>query len=726
MENFNYEAQAYFYVEDISGSTNTLTINKSNLSAPSIMVYKSTNMRDWTLIGFTDTTAITATIPANGKLYLKAIANKWGKSLNDYNYINCSGNHNVGGNIMSLLYGDNFINKISFISGSEYNFSSLFYTDTTLISAAHLILPATTLNYCCYNSMFRGCKSLTTPPELPATTLANYCYQKMFSDCNALTTAPGLTATTLTNGCYEYMFECCKSLTTAPELPATTLHDRCYSYMFDNCSALTTAPALPATTLANSCYSYMFDNCFALTYAPILPATTLIDYCYQGMFMNCTSLITAPELPATTLAIHCYDSMFRFCTSLTRTPDLPATTLYEYCYKEMFRGCGNLNTAITYASDISAYNCLNHWLDSVSATGDFYNYGGATYIIGGSGIPSGWIEHQQATDYYVNISAGSNGSVSVNGIPGDYSDTVPYGTILTLSTTPSVGYKFNGWSDGNTENPRIITVKSDITLTASFEELHGVYFYVEDISGSDNTMSIQKNDPRAPTIEVFKSTDMVTWTSMGSTSKTEALTATVPANSKLYLKATAIKWGDNVDRGNTITCTSGQYNVGGSIMSLLCGDDFEGATITTDNAFNILLRECEDLINAGDLALPSNVNYRCYYGMFSNCEGLITAPELPATTLDEECYRAMFENCYALTTAPSLPAEVLAQGCYLDMFRGCENLTKVETYAEDISALECLDHWMDGVSPTGDFYNYGDATYTTGGSGIPSGWVEHK
>ena len=33
--------------------------------------------------------------------------------------------------------------------------------------------------------------------------------------------------------------------------------------------------------------------------------------------------------------------------------------------------------------------------------------------------------------------------------------------------------------------------------------------------------------------------------------------------------------------------------------------------------------------------------------------------------------------------------------------------------------------WLNGVSATGDFYNLGGATYTTGTSGIPSGWTVH-
>lgn len=76
----------------------------------------------------------------------------------------------------------------------------------------------------------------------------------------------------------------------------------------------------------------------------------------------------------------------------------------------------------------------------------------------------------QKTIYYnVNISAGSNGTVSVNGTTGDYSQSVPSGTVLTIEGTGDTGYDFDEWSDGNTDNPRTITVTGDLTLAASFE-----------------------------------------------------------------------------------------------------------------------------------------------------------------------------------------------------------------------------------------------------------------
>ena len=218
----------------------------------------------------------------------------------------------VEGNIMSLIYGDDFKNKTSFPSGSNANFW-LFFSNCDVVSAENLILPATTLTRSCYNSMFSNCTNLVAAPELPATTLAN----------------------------------------------------QCYASMFDNCTSLTTAPALPATTLMQDCYS--------------------------GMFSGCTSLVNAPALPATTLAKNCYAYMFQGCTSLATAPVLSATTLAQSCYYYMFYGCRNLKYIKCLATDISAGQCTNNWVQGVASSGTFVKAASMTgWSTGNSGIPNGW------------------------------------------------------------------------------------------------------------------------------------------------------------------------------------------------------------------------------------------------------------------------------------------------------------------------------------------------
>ena len=276
-----------------------------------------------------------------------------------------TGKFNASGNIMSLLFGDDFIGQTD-LTGKNWAFYQLFYNDVYLVGAADLILPATTLATSCYSGMFYGCTSLATAPELPATTLAGNCYSNMFHGCISLTTAPELPATTLANGCYNGMFNGCTSLTAATELPAKTLANNCYASMFASCTSLATAPELPATTLGESCYNNMFAGCTSLSTAPeLLPATTLAFNCYSGMFYDCKSLVTAPELPATTLAGSCYSGMFFSCSNLNYIKAMFTTTPT------------NADTGM--------------WVGAVADTGTFVKNSAATWnVTGPNGIPNGW------------------------------------------------------------------------------------------------------------------------------------------------------------------------------------------------------------------------------------------------------------------------------------------------------------------------------------------------
>ena len=114
----------------------------------------------------------------------------------------------VYGNIMSLVYGDDFIGKTTIY---DRNFQNLF-AHTDLTSAKNLILPATTIKLNAYDGMFKGCTLLTAAPELPATTLEGYCYKEMFYNCTSLTKAPVLPATTVPSWGYYGMFKDCSLL----------------------------------------------------------------------------------------------------------------------------------------------------------------------------------------------------------------------------------------------------------------------------------------------------------------------------------------------------------------------------------------------------------------------------------------------------------------------------------------------------------------------------------
>ena len=169
----------------------------------------SVNGGTWTSITAVATTPATISVAANDVVRFRGTNSTYAGSKANYSgFEGGTATFNVEGNIMSLVYGDNFIGNTT-LSGT-YNFCSLF-KNANVVSAENLVIPMTSLtNYCC-RAMFSLCVSLTTPPVLPATTLAQGCYWYMFEGC-AISTAPDLPATALVRECYGYMFTACASL----------------------------------------------------------------------------------------------------------------------------------------------------------------------------------------------------------------------------------------------------------------------------------------------------------------------------------------------------------------------------------------------------------------------------------------------------------------------------------------------------------------------------------
>ena len=250
-------------------SAGTIIWTVKDKSIAKTIDYKLNNGEWKSIKSNTGSSAPKINVAEGDKIQFRGNNAQYATSPSKYNsFSGSTASFEVEGNIMSLIYGDDFKNKLTI--SSDYTFTNLFRACANLVSAENLILPATTLAYYCYYYMFYGCSSLTSAPKLPATTLTNLCYYGMFWNCKSLSTAPALPANTLAKSCYSFMFQGCTSLTTAPELPATDLANYCYYYMFYNCTSLTTAPALPATTLKNYCYECMFYVCTKLNYIKCL------------------------------------------------------------------------------------------------------------------------------------------------------------------------------------------------------------------------------------------------------------------------------------------------------------------------------------------------------------------------------------------------------------------------------------------------------------------------
>ena len=328
-----------------------------------------------------------------------------------------SGQFNVLGNPMSLLYGLDINNKSS-LSGKNYAFYGLFSGCTRLVSAENLKLEkiSEVSNYC-YAYMFYNCTNLITPPQLPATTVSNYCYSYMFYNCTSLITPPQLPATTLAPSCYYYMFNRCTSLTVVPILSATTLADSCYTYMFGNCTTITSVPRMSADAGNTLLYiPGMFEGCTSISSVGQMTLGSNSSVNLKRMFSGCTSLSDASNITIICPKINAV-YMFYGCTSLQVSPVINGT--FAHCDGvvwqgasetggwHMFDGCNALRQITYLGSALGGYSedemtltryyhYSYYWVYNVASTGTFIKKAGVTITYEGSSacgqntIPCNW------------------------------------------------------------------------------------------------------------------------------------------------------------------------------------------------------------------------------------------------------------------------------------------------------------------------------------------------
>lgn len=199
------EVKQYFNIEALEDGTIEMKHSGTNATTTMPVLEYSSDKLIWNSWDYSP-----ISVNTGNKIYFRGVNTSFASNNLNYStfYSTCS--FNANGNIMSLLYGDDFNGQVS-LSGKDYCFFKLFY-NCNIVKAP--ILPATTLSNSCYGTMFAGCKQLTTAPELPATNLKMFCYANMFMFCKQLTTAPELPATNLASSSYTNMFYGCDNLTT--------------------------------------------------------------------------------------------------------------------------------------------------------------------------------------------------------------------------------------------------------------------------------------------------------------------------------------------------------------------------------------------------------------------------------------------------------------------------------------------------------------------------------
>lgn len=76
---------------------------------------------------------------------------------------------------------------------------------------------------------------------------------------------------------------------------------------------------------------------------------------------------------------------------------------------------------------------------------------------------------KETVKHTLTVTSGGNGSAQINVSGGLSTYTIPEGESVNIQALPSSGYVFDQWEDGNTDNPRTITMgTSDIAHEASF------------------------------------------------------------------------------------------------------------------------------------------------------------------------------------------------------------------------------------------------------------------
>lgn len=400
----HYEKK-YFTLKAVDG-TATVRVKAYYPGYTSYTVYASTDGGN-TWQSFNNATL---TITTGGTMFKYTFKKQPPMSaLGSIRFSGYTGDFVVQGNIMSLVYGDDFVGKTS-LSGQSYAFEGMFRDECPrLVSAEDLIMPSTTLTNECYASMFRGCTGLKKAPKvLPATSVPQLAYAWMFSGCTSLETTPVISARTIGyEGC-ENMFANCASLTTPPEFRTGTsisIGESGCTGMFSGCTNMTVLPSIrpvPASSSATACCMSMFAGCTSITEIPsgFLPATITTQGCYANMFYGCTSLVTVPSdlllpVPTTGLWPYCYSGMFQNCTSLVTAPDLLSATIPAMdTYFHMFDGCTSLQyircLATTIKKEVGFYP-TQYWVRGVPAGGTFVKAAGMTaWRSGDDGIPNGW------------------------------------------------------------------------------------------------------------------------------------------------------------------------------------------------------------------------------------------------------------------------------------------------------------------------------------------------
>lgn len=154
--------------------------------------------------------------------------------------------------------------------------------------------------------------------------------------------------------------------------------------------------------------------------------------------------------------------------------------------------------------------------------------------------------------------------------------------------------------------------------------------------------------------------------------------------------------GTTGDYSNNFSGSTAVFDISGSLLSMEYGSGFTGQTEST-------------IPGHGYRALFTGTKVHSAENMMLPLSGTGTAN-----------FMSLFENCEFLITAPTISDAAFRMGCG-SMFRGCSSLNYVKCLAEGGPNYSI--YWLAGVAATGTFVKDTNATWASGGNGIPDNWT---
>ena len=682
-----------------------------NTGSPLIKTIQySINDGEW-VTATSSTSGVTINVSTGDKVRLKGTNNTYATTNKLYSGFGGNSNgastgtasFNVYGNAMSLIYGDNFIGQTTFPSGSSYNFCCLF-DGANVISAEHLILPAMTLRGHCYRAMFANCSTMIAAPELPATTLSA--------------------------SCYRYMFQYC-SFTTAPELPALVVPDSAYYGLFSGCSNLNYIKCMARDISAHSATLQWTQGVAATgTFVKDVNMNDWPTNSINGIPTGWTVVmegelitVTSPTITFenNTIAITCAESgteiFYRLGTSgdfsVYSTPIAITenTTVQAYSRKSYVKS-STVSQTCQYVAPVSVAEPVISYSNNIITITCSTTGAAIYYKLGENGEYQEYtapIEINENVTVYTYASLSSTNSTTV-------SESCQYVAPVIPDPGESEDSDSSDYGDSDSEGSEIPPEPPhDYSLDYLTLDIltSGTVMWKADGSNATKTVSYSINDGA--------------WTDITSTSG--GVTFNVTAGDSVRLKGSNTQYC-NANKSNyshfggtSSSNGTATYNISGNIMSLVAGDNFTGVTTLPGTWTFCQLFKYSKAVSAENLILPaSTMTECCYRAMFSYAELLEKAPALPATTLANDCYWYMFEHT-SITKAPDLLASTLMKECYGYMFNYCPNLNYIKCMATTKSATDCLKGWVTNVAASGTFVKDSNTSWSTGASGIPTGWT---